>query len=219
MIKINLLPQKRARLRASAGEPGSRDFLVGLGALAGVALIVFFAVDQPKRAHVRDTRESIRQLDEQIKEKKKKLDGYEDLKAVAKDAEERAQAINRLMNARTIPANVLQELGEILTQNHLPTMTAEMARKTGNTQEGESNKRFDMTWDPQHLWLTSFADTNGNFTIEGGASAEADVIQFSKRLQASVYFSDVGQSRQERVQDKDSGISYYRFTITGKVAY
>src|SRR5207248_3206005 len=114
-------------------------------------------------------------------------------------------------------ANVLHELGEILTQNHLPTMTEDMTHKTGNA--GDPNKKFDLTWDPSHVWLTSFTDKSGDFTIEGGAQAEVDVTQLSKRLAASVYFENVAPSRQERVSDKDSGITYYKFTITGRVDY
>jgi hypothetical protein len=201
MIKINLIPQKRAKLRVSANEPGSRDLIVGIAAIAGFALVVFFALDQPKRSHLHDLKESNNQLGEQIRHKQDKLKGYEQLKTAFDAASEREQAINRLMAARVVPANVLHELGEILTLNHLPTMTADMTRKTG--VGGDINKRFDQTWDPSHVWLLSYADKNGDFTIEGGAQAEVDVTQ----------------AHQERVSDKDSGVSYFKFTLTGKVAY
>jgi hypothetical protein len=214
MIKINLLPQKRGKLRASSGEPGARDMVLGIGAILVAAAAVFLFVDQPKRSHVSEIQETNRQ---QIAQKRQKLDGYEGLKKAADDANDRAMAINRLMNAKVVPANVLHELGEILTQGHLPTMTEAMTRKTGNN--GDPNKRFDLTWDPTHVWMTSFTDKNGDFSIEGGAQAEVDVTQLSKRLAASVYFDDVSPSRQERVSDKDTGLTYYKFTITGKVAY
>jgi hypothetical protein len=225
MIKINLLPQKRAKLRAGAvaGQPGSRELAIGLGAIVAVAAIVFFAVDQPKRGKLRDLREANLQLADQIAQKNQQLQGgprelsYAELKKAAQVADDRATAINRLINAKVIPANVLHELGEILTQNHDPTMTEDMHHKTGNN--GDPNKRFDPTWDPTHVWLTSFVDKNGEFTLEGGAQAEVDVTQLAKRLAASVYFWDVAPSRQERVADRESGITYYKFTITGKVAY
>ena len=220
MIKINLIPQKRAKLRVSGGassEGAVRDLLIGCAALAGAGLLAFFVLDLPKRSHLSDIQASNRQLQDGIKEKKQKLVGYDELKKASDDAKGKAAAINRLVSATIIPANVLHELGEILTQNHLPTMTSDMTQKTGNN--GDPNKRFDLTWDPSHVWLTAFADKNGDFTLEGGAQAEVDVTQLSKRLAASVYFSDVAPSRQERVADKDSGITYYKFTITGKVAY
>jgi len=217
MIKINLLPQKRAKLRVASSEPGSRDLIIGAAVLAGAAVVVFFALDQPKRSQLHDLEASNKQLDKQIQEKQEKLKGYDQLKSAFDASVERAQAINRLMNARVVPANVLNELGEILTLGHLPMMTEEMTRKTGNG--GDSNKQFDLTWDPTHVWLTSYSDKNGEFTIEGGAEAEVDVTQFAKRLDASVYFADVSPAHQERVSDKDSGITYFKFTLTGKVAY
>lgn len=219
MIRINLLAQKRGKLRVGVGEPGSRDFAIGCAALAGVAAVVFFAVDQPKRSHLHDLRDSNDKLQQAIKQKTTELEGYADLKKATEEADKRAMSINRLINAKVIPANVLHELGEILTSNHLPTMTEDIARKTGNGTASDPNKRFDPTWDPTHVWLISFIDNNGDFTLDGGAEAEIDVHQLSKRLAASVYFMNVAESRGERVADRESGISYYKFTITGKVAY
>jgi hypothetical protein len=118
-----------------------------------------------------------------------------------------------------VPANVLQELGEILTTNHLPTMTEEMAKRTGNGNESDPNRRYDLAWDPTHVWLTGFTDNNGTFKLEGGAQGEGDITQLSKRMQASVYFDNVAPSQEERVSDRETGIAYYKFTITGKVAY
>jgi Tfp pilus assembly protein PilN len=218
MIKINLMPQKRARLRRVAtAEPGGKDLLIGIGALAGLAVIVFFALDLPRRGKLHDLLETNAQLAGQIKEKEPKIKDYEQLQKAADQADQRASEINRLMSVRTVPGNVLQELGDILTQGHRPTMTAVMSKLAGTN--GDPNKQFDDTWDPSHVWLMSYDDKNGDFTIEGGAQAEVDVTQFAKRLAASVYFWDVAPSRQERIADKDSGITYYKFTITGKVAY
>jgi hypothetical protein len=220
MIKINLLPAKRAKLRISAAsEPGSRDFAIGCAALAAVAAVVFFAVDQPKRSHIHELRDSNDKLQQAIAQKNDELKGYAELKKAGEEADKRAIAINRLINAKVIPANVLHELGEILTANHRPTMSDDMIRWTGTGAEGDSNKRFDLTWDPTHVWLISFVDNNGDFTLDGGAEAEIDVHQLSKRMAASIYFANVAESRGERIADRESGISYYKFTITGKVAY
>ena len=223
MIKINLLPQKRAKrargIASATREPGGKDLAIGIGVLAGAAAIVFFAVDQPRRSRLHDLEASNDQLAQQIKEKNDQLKGFAEMKKAAEDADERAMGINRLLAAKVVPANVLHELGEILTLGHLPTMTEQMAKRTGNGPESDPNRRFDVTWDPAHVWVTSFVDKSGDFKLEGGAQAEADVTQLSLRLAASAYFANVAPSHEERVADKDSGISYYRFTITGKVAY
>jgi len=189
MIKINLLPQKRARRGvAAAPEGSSRDFAIGVASLVGVAAIVFFALDQPKRSHLADVKKSNNDLQQEINQKNKELEGYAGLKKAADEADERAKAITRLIGAKIIPANVLHELGEILTSGHNPTMTDDMARKVSNLPDSDPNRRYDPMWDPSHVWLLSFADNAGDFILEGGAQAEADVTQLAKRLQASVYF-------------------------------
>src|SRR5882724_572931 len=115
MIKINLLPQKRARRGvAAAPEGSSRDFAIGVASLVGVAAIVFFALDQPKRSHLADVKKSNNDLQQEINQKNKELEGYAGLKKAADEADERAKAITRLIGAKIIPANVLHELGEIL---------------------------------------------------------------------------------------------------------
>jgi Tfp pilus assembly protein PilN len=219
MIKINLLPQKRAKRGIAAPEGSNRDLVVGVASILGVAAVVFLAVDQPKRSHLADVKKSNNDLQTEINQKQKDLAGYAELKKAADAADERAQSITRLIGAKIIPANVLHELGEILTAGHSPTMTEDMARKVGTGADSDPNHRYDLTWDPSHVWLQSFVDNNGDFVLDGGAQAEADVTQLAKRLQASVFFSGVSPSREERVADRDTGISYYHFTITGKVAY
>lgn len=222
MIKINLLPQKRAKRSAIGGGGGGdeasiKEILIGAGAIAAAAVLMFILVDQPKRSKLNDLREANAQLDTEIAAKNEELKGYADLKKAADEADERARAINRLMNAKVVPANVLHELSEIMMTNHPPTMTDEMARRVAT----DPNKRFDLAWDPTKVWLTAFADDvrDGSFKLEGGAQAEQDIIQLSKRLQASVYFDRVSQQSEERITDRDTGVTYYHFVITGKVAY
>lgn len=219
MIKINLLPQRRAKKRASvSSEGGQREMAIGVGALLGTAALVFFVFDQPKRSKLHDLQDSNDQLQAEIAAKSKQLDGYPEFKKSADEAKERQRSINRLIAAKVVPANILEELGEILTVKG-PTMTEEMTKRTGTGPESDPNRQFDLAWDPTHVWLTSFTDANGTFKLEGGAQAEVDITQLSKRMQASVYFDNVAPSQEERVSDRETGIAYYKFTITGKVAY
>lgn len=220
MIKINLLPQRRTKSRG-AREPGSKDIVIGAAALAAVAALVFIAVDSPKRNQIRDLKDANEQLDQEIAAKNRQLRGFAELKKAADEAEERSRSIARLMNAKVVPAHVLHELARLMRANELPTMTEEMATKTGNGPQSDPNKRFDLAWDPNHVWITTFVDNSkdGSFRLEGGAQAQVDIIQLSKRLQASVYFDRVSQQTEERHVDPATGITYYKFVITGKVAY
>ena len=225
MIKINLLPQKRAKLRAvasasgSAADAGMKQFAIGVGGLLAAAALVFVLVDMPRRDKIRTLEAAKGDLNKQISQKRTKLAGYEEMKKAKADAEQRAQAINRLMAAKVVPAHVLHELGEIVTQNRLPAMTEEMRKAVGTGPESNPNKRIQLDWDATKVWFSGYTDKDGVFKLDGGAQDEGDVTQLSKRLQASVYFYDVTPAGGERVVDRERGINYYRFTITGRVAY
>jgi len=218
MIKINLLPQRRPKRsagRRAGDDQGARHFLTGLGALGAAALGVALLVDLPARRRIAQYREDEAGLREQIQRQTEQLLGFPDMQKAQADAKARKQAIDRLLRAKVVPAHVLHELGEILTANHQPTMTTDMTARTAS----DPNRRFQQDWDPSHVWLSGYSDTNGTFKLEGGAQSESDVTQLSKRLAASVHFMNVTPAGGERVTDQASGASYYKFTITGRVAY
>lgn len=218
MIKINLLPARKTK-RSGAGDPASQQLLVGVGALAAAALAVFFLVDKPRRDHLAELEAKNAQLAGEIATKNKQLVGYAELKAANEEVDKRYKSIKRLIGTQVVPANVLHELGQILSPGGQPTMTEQMVLLTGNGPLADSNKHFQGDWDATHVWLSSFTDTAGVFKLEGGAQSESDVTQLAKRMAASVYFVDVSPSGGERVADTQSGLNYYKFTITGKVAY
>jgi Tfp pilus assembly protein PilN len=190
MIRINLLPQKRPKRQA--GRRGAQG--------------------DPSSKHFRRDDAALRQ---EIARQKEQLLGFDEMQKQMADAEARKQSIDRLLRAKVVPAHVLHELGEILTSNRLPTMTEDMRKRTNS----DPNKRFQQDWDPTHVWLSGYSDNNGVFKLEGGAQSESDVTQLSKRLAASVHFLDVTPAGGERVTDQASGVNYYKFTITGRVAY
>ena len=219
MIKINLLPTKRARIRPAAGDSATREIAIGAAGLAVAAVLLIVLVDRPKRSRLSELTEANQQLQNEIQSKNKQLDGYAQLKKEAEEADEQYNSIRRLLGAKVVPAHVLHELGEILMASKNPTMTEDMARRVGNGPDSDPNKRFQADWDASHVWLSAFTDTAGDFKLEGGAESESDVTQLAKRLAASVYFADVAPAGGERVADSTSGANYYKFTITGKVAY
>ena len=219
MIKINLLPQRRAKARASSAEGSTQPIVIGVAVLAAAAVAVAVLVDRPRRAKLAELNAANAQLQTDIQAKNRQLTGYPELKKAAEEADARYRSIQRLIGAKVVPAHVLHELGEVLTTSKYPTMTEDMARRTGNGPESDPNKRFQPDWDPSHVWMSGFTDAAGAFRLEGGAQAESDITQLAKRLAASVYFADVTPAGGERVADAQNGNNYYRFTITGKVVY
>jgi type IV pilus assembly protein PilN len=218
MIKVNLLPARRARKAASATDPTAKQFGAGVAAVLAAGAAVFFLVDMPKRAKLSELAAANQALDQQIADKNRQLQGYGELKKAEEEANRRAAAIEGLLQNKVVPAYVMHEIGKILTAEG-PTMSEEMVRLAGNGIDSDPNKRFQVDWDPKHVWLLSFVDSGGSFRIEGGAQSESDVTQLAKRLDASVFFWDISPSGGERVTDTVNGVNYYRFQITGRMAY
>jgi type IV pilus assembly protein PilN len=216
MIKINLLPQRKPK---RASEPGQRQVVVGAAALAVAAAVTFVAVHLPLSSDVSALEESNEDLSQDIAAKRRQLKDADNLKRVVAAAEERAVAIEALIKAKSVPAYLLQELSDILTPGRLPTMTKAMAMRISEGPQGDANRRFALDWDPKHVWITSFTETAGAFVLDGGAQSDPDVTQLAKRMQASVYFLEVTPRGGERLSDRDSNVSYYKFTITGRVVY
>ena len=221
MIKINLLPQKRAKHRAAAGGRGApgpssnagMQLGLGIGAIAAAGLLVFLVFDMGKRSDRADYKERTAALNKAIADKESQLVGYDKLKQQQDEVISKIQSIERLDQNKVVPAHVLHELGYILSTRG-PTMTDKRRAEVKN-----SSRQYMEDWDPSQVWVTSFTDLKGAFKLEGGAQSRDDITQLSKRLGASMYFYDVALASGEKVIDRETQLSYYKFLITGKVAY
>lgn len=211
MIRINLLPTKRNR-QADAGQ---QSLLAGFLVVIVAAAAVFFLVHRPLVSEIDELQTKTKRITRDNKQKEKQLKGFKELKAAVANAKERKKVITRLNKARATPAHLLHELSLVLTSKRSPTMTKAMSKQVRENP----NRELSPEWDAKHVWITRFTETGGNFRLEGAAQSDTDMTQFAKRLQASVYFHDIIPQGGTEAVDKESGISYYKFTITGKVAY
>lgn len=216
MIKINLLPQRKQKRPA---EPGRAELGIGVGVLLAAAGVMFFAVHQPAVAERDDLQRQVQDLQDANARARKGTKDMPAVKAAVEAEEKRAAAIDQLLGTVIVPDNLLHELGEILTPGHMPTMSREMETRISDGPQGDPNRRFALDWDPKHVWISSFSTKGDDFTLEGGAQSEADVPQLAKRMQASVYFDQVTSPTSVRVDDRQTSVSYYKFTITGKVVF
>lgn len=216
MIKINLLPQRKAK---RAAEPGRAELGIGVGVLMIAAGVMFLAVHRPAVAERDDLQRQVQDLQDANARARKATKDMPALKAAVEAEEKRAAAIDQLLGTVIVPDNLLHELGEILTPGHMPTMSREMETRISDGPQGDPNRRFALDWDPKHVWISSFSTKGDDFVLEGGAQSESDVPQLAKRMQASVYFDEVTSPTSVRVDDKQTSISYYKFTITGKVVF
>jgi type IV pilus assembly protein PilN len=216
MIKINLLPQKK---KAREAQPGERDVAIGVIALAAAFGGIYFGYHRAQQKKLKDLETTNRGLEDDNASMRAQVEKQKDIEAVVTAEQERENAIQKLVKAKSVPAHLLQELGDVMTPGRMPTMTREMADRTSDGPKGDPNRRFALDWDPKHIWITSFAEKAGAFILEGGAQSDGDVTQLAKRLQASVYFQDVTPRGADRKTDTIGNITYYTFTITGKVVY
>lgn len=211
MIKINLSPQRRPK----TSNKGQTTFLVGLLAVMATAAVVYFVDYKPLSDEVERLRVSTQELARANQDKKNSLKGFDDLKKIIASAQERRDVILRLNRARAVPAHMLHELSRLLTRKRLPSMSEAMQQEMAQNP----NRELMLDWEPANVWITKFTERDGTFTLEGGALADSDMTQLALRMQASVYFFNVVPEGGKEEVNKASGGSYYKFTITGKVAY
>jgi Tfp pilus assembly protein PilN len=212
MIKINLSPLRRPK----TSNLGTRMLVLALLVWGGVAASITMLVHWPMTEQIDQLQASVSTLEAENQDKRNQLKGYEELKRTIADAEARAAVVNRLNQARAVPAHMLHELSLILTPNVLPTMTAEVRAMI----EGGRTREFVREWDPSNVWLTTFTeDKDGKFRVQGVSQSDSDMTQLALRLDSSVYFDDVVPVGGSETTDKVTGSTSYEFTITGKVAY
>ncbi|MBK9073020.1 MAG: PilN domain-containing protein [Myxococcales bacterium] len=213
MIRINLLSQKRVRKPASGGQ---KQIVIGFAALVGVLVVAYAISYRPAQSDLATLEENKGKLEADNGQKRGRLANFQQEKDAVAEIEKRAASIELLANARSAPANFMHELSEILTPGRQPTMDKRTAKLVS---EGDPNRSFSLDWDPKHVWIESFEETKGKFKLNGFAQSKPDVTQFEKRLQASLYFYDVERENDERVSAGATGISYYKFSLIGKVVY
>jgi Tfp pilus assembly protein PilN len=212
MIRINLLQERK---KAARVDQGNRSLLTGIAILAGAAAAVLFLVHLPLASTIDDLKAENAKRKEAIDKLAAETKPFDTVQAQVTAAKAQEDAIARLNNARATPAWMLFEVSNILTRDHKPTMSPEMAERIKN----DPNRQFSPGWDPKRLWITQLEEKNGVVTVNGGAQSTTDVTQFALRLQASVFFSDVQPVSVAQAQDPTSKQLVYKFTLTGKVLY
>ena len=211
MIKINLSPLRRPRTT----NRGQVFLIAALVVWAIFLLGGWWFVHRPVSSQSESLQAAVTNLDRENRQRREELKGYADLKKSIAEAEARASVVESLNKARAVPAHMLYEMGLMLTPNKLPSMT----EKTRQRIEQGLVRELALEWDPSNVWITKFEEEGGRFTLEGGAKADTDMTQLALRMQLSVYFQNVIPRGGSEVSDKDSGNVYYKFTITGEVAY
>jgi len=213
MIRVNLLKAKKGR----RVDPGDRAFilmgaavLIGIGAIAVVHLTTSAELAKIERANDL-TKDDIERL-------KVELGDYDQIKTQRAELLRQSKTIEELKAGRTGPVFVMRELSEILTPNKGPTFD----RVTYEERlRRDPNIGYSASWDPRRVWLESYEETARKVKIKGAAKSNEDVAEFLKRLQLSVFFSDVTPESTAQVSQRSSAgsVKSVSFSLSAAVTY
>jgi len=213
MMHINLIRARRSRRLA----PGDRA-LVAMGAavalaVAGMALVTMSAIGEANEA-VR----SNNALRDDIDRMKGELGDFEKVKAERTGLLQQQKTIDALKTGRTGPVYLLRELSEILTPHKGPTFDhvgyEDRLRR-------DPNMGFNSGWDPRRVWLESYEEAQRKVQIRGSARTNEDVAEFLKRLQLSVFFTDVTPESTTQIGETNAsgGAKHVAFNVSARVVY
>jgi Tfp pilus assembly protein PilN len=218
MIRINLLGQKKARRhRVAVSGPSASSLLVFL--IAGVVALGvagYFILHRPLSNDVDALRHKNAALTAQNEGLRNKTKNSRAIRTAFEAALTRQQATARLKRARVSPAWLMRELSNILTPGRQPQLTPEMQEE----MKTNPNRPWQDGWDPKHVWMSSFEEKAGEFRLQGGAQSRGDIDELGLRLRASMFFGQrLKPAATSDEVDKETSLTYYKFTIEGIVRY
>ena len=213
MIRVNLLPTKKARAGGSdEGKLWIVAFLATLlvegGALAVVHLQRTSALGVIQRRNA-DARRRIDLV-------KREVADHDEIKRELEDIHARDEVITKLQTSRTGPVFAMMELSKILSPGQLPTTDPD---RLAQIMRDNPLQAPNLRWDSRRLWLTEFKEEDREVTLKGAARGHDDVAEFLKRLILSDYFTDEQLRRTETEDDRESGLTNISFEIRCHVRY
>ena len=213
MIRINLLAVKRAKKR----DAGERALIVmGMAVMAACAAMAFAFIDaQGELDGVKRANNGVRSDIERLKAE---LGDYDKIKSQREDLLKQQKTIQALQNGRTGPLYLMRELSEILTSNKGPTFDRASYEER---LRRDPNIGFNASWDTRRVWLDTFEEAAGKVRMKGSAKSNEDVAEFLKRLQISIFFSDVTPESTTQVAEvaNNPGAKHVTFNLSAKVVY
>jgi len=157
-------------------------------------------------------------IEQDIARLKTELGDYDKVKAQREELLKQRKTIQALDSNRTGPVFLLRELSEILTPGKGPTFDG-VAYQENLLRD--PNAGFNASWDTHRVWLEGFDENQKKVKIKGAAKSNEDVAEFLKRLNLSVFFSDVSpeSTNQVTVGGVGSTVKYVTFNLSATVIY
>lgn len=214
MIRINLLPQKRAG-RGVAPEASQR-WLLGVLAVVLLQIVGLFLFHEWKMEELTEQNQKNNELTAKINDIKALVANHEEVKKTLAVLRQREDAIAKLQAARSGPTAVLLELSRVLTQGRGPTVDKE---RLAELRKNNPLAVFSPNWDVRRIWMTTYTESDRTVRLEGYARDGNDVSELAQRLRLSVYFYDVTILPGKKEVEKDTKLDLIKFALQLKVRY
>ena len=204
MIRINLLPVKEAQRRASGVQ-----LLLVFAALILVEIAVLFYISSEYQSELRQHQAQNAQIEAEINKISTATKQIEELKPKRQALEAQRQILLNLIEGKTGPVKMLDELALMLTPIDDPVQKVAMKAR-GWTAD----------WDPTRLWIENFVEDEREVKLQGMARSNDDLAELLKRLNTSRHFHDVRLNVSEVVTVAEvGGAKVVSFDISAVTLY
>lgn len=203
MIRVNLLPIKKAR-RRSAG----RTQLIAFALLIILEIAVCAVVYMAESSRLDELKNEVAQNQQKVQKAEKEVKSAKQLEAKQKELQQQVQILDELEKKRTGPVRVLDEVQAMLS----PPRNEE-------DRHAQSRKNWNVEWDTRRLWIQSLNEDEGSFEMQGSAVNADDVAEFLQRLTTAEHFDQVQLDYVKAKGSKDAKVRMVEFRVTGKLSY
>jgi len=209
VIRINLLPIRKVK-RAEAGQ---RQFLyMGVAILATVGGVIFLHLQAAGQLEDIQRRNTILTAD--VARLKQEIGDYDKIRNQREELLRQRKTIQALDAGRNGPVYLLREMSELLSPGKGPTFDRISYEET---LRRDPNAGFNASWDPRRVWMDGYTEDAKHVRIRGAAKSNEDVAEFLKRLNSSVFFSDVNLDSTAQVSGRS--IKFVNFSLSANVIY
>lgn len=201
MIRVNLLPIKQARRRSQG-----RVQLLVFAVMLLIQVVVLFAIYSIVNDERQEKSEQVQTLTREKDAIEGEVAGAEQLEAEAEQLRAQLRVLNELEARRIGPVRMLDEIQAMLSPPRNEEDRVNQLRRDWNVE-----------WDTRRLWVESFEEGEGTFSLEGYAGNADDVAEFLQRMTTALYFDDVQLDFVERSRNDTADLVQYR--IYGQLNY
>ncbi len=215
MIRINLLPEKRAAQRRIAAAEGQAWLVIVAGVLI-FEIISLMLLQKSKNDELAKLVKHNQEIQANIDDIKRQISNRDAIKNELKELRDREDAIQKLESARTGPTSVMLELSHILTPGRMPTVDRD---KLEQLRRDNPQAVPNVNWDARRLWLLTYDEVDRNVHLSGLARDGEDVSEFLRRLSLSDFFYDVKMLPASKTTEGPTHVELVRFELSAKVRY